>query len=207
MEQAGGRIACRALGAEDEVLWRLGLAGDGEAFGLLFDRHRERVLGHAYRFAATRQDAEDLVAAAFLELWRLRRRVRLVDGSVLPWLLATTTNLGLNAARARRRYRRLLEHLPRAEDHPDASVVALEAHSLGIDGRLRDGLGALKPKDAQLLVLVALEGYSVLEAADCLQLSEPAARARLHRARIKLQKQLMGLELTPRGLIGREEVR
>ncbi len=86
-------------------------------------------------------------------------------------------------------------------------MVALEAHSLGIDGRLRDGLGALKPKDAQLLVLVALEGYSVLEAADCLQLSEPAARARLHRARIKLQKQLMGLELTPRGLIGQEEVR
>lgn len=207
MEQAAGRIGCRGLDAEDEVVWRRGLAGDGEAFGLLFDRHRERVFGHACRFAATRQDAEDLVAAAFLELWRLRERVRLVDGSVLPWLLATTTNLGLNAARARRRYRRLLEHLPRAEDHPDAAAVALEAHSLGIDGRLRDGLGALKPKDAELLVLVALEGYSVLEAAECLQLSESAARARLHRARARLQKQLAGVELAPRGLIGQEEVR
>jgi DNA-directed RNA polymerase specialized sigma24 family protein len=100
-----------------------------------------------------------------------------------------------------------LEHLPRAEDHPDAAAVALEAHSLGIDGQLRDGVRELKPKDAQLLVLVALEGYSVLEAAECLQLSESAARARLHRTRARLQKQLAGVELVPRWLIGQEEVR
>lgn len=123
---------------------------------------------HACRLAASRQDAEDLVATAFLELWRRRDRVRMVNGSVLPWLLATTTNLGLNARRATRRYQRLLERLPRAESQPDVVSVALETHSLGIDGRLRAGLQSLKPEDAQLLVLVALEGYSVVEAAVCL---------------------------------------
>lgn len=190
----------------DEVLWRRSLAGDGEAFGLLFDLHRGRVFRHACRLASTRHDAEDLVATAFLELWRLRARVRLVDGSVLPWLLATTTNLGLNAARASRRYRRLLERLPRADPQPDAAEVALEAHGLGIDGRLQAGLRSLKPTDAQLLVLVALEGYSVLEAADCLALSEPAARARLHRARTRLRERAMGEPALP-GLIGQEDIR
>ncbi len=174
---------------------------------MLFDRHRNRVFRHACRFAATRQDAEDLVAAAFLELWRLRRQVRLVDGSVLPWLLATTTNLGLNAARARRRYRRLLECLPREHDHPDAAAVAMGARALGIDGRLKDALRGLKLEDAQLLALVALEGYSVREAAACLQMSEPAARARIHRARARLQGELGRRGPAPTDLSGREEVR
>lgn len=65
-------------------LWRRCATGDGEAFGLLFDRHRERVFRHACRLAASRQDAEGLVATAFLELWRLRDRVRMADDSVLP---------------------------------------------------------------------------------------------------------------------------
>jgi DNA-directed RNA polymerase specialized sigma24 family protein len=63
-----------------EALWRRSLEGDGEAFGALFDRHRDRVFGHACRLADTRQDAEDVVASAFLELWRRRAEVRLVDG-------------------------------------------------------------------------------------------------------------------------------
>jgi len=49
---------------------------------------------------------------------------------------------------------------------------------------------SLKPKDAQLLALIALEGYAVNEAATCLDLSPEAARARLHRARRRLQERL-----------------
>src|ERR1700733_6941569 len=109
----------------DEWLWSRSLAGDGRAFGGLFDRYRDTVFRHACRLAGTRQDAEDLVASAFLELWRSRSKVQLVDGSVLPWLLVTTTNLGRNASRARRRYRRFLERLPRVEEHPDTADVAL----------------------------------------------------------------------------------
>ncbi len=74
----------------DSTLWGRSLTGDGEAFDVLFDRHRDRVFRHACRLADTRQDAEDAVASAFLELWRCRAKVQLVDGSVLPWLLVTT---------------------------------------------------------------------------------------------------------------------
>ncbi|WP_396133584.1 RNA polymerase sigma factor [Arthrobacter sp. 1088] len=47
-----------------------------------------------------RHDAEDATAAAFLELWRRREGVRLVDGSILPWLLVTTTNTARNLQRS-----------------------------------------------------------------------------------------------------------
>jgi RNA polymerase sigma-70 factor (ECF subfamily) len=174
----------------DEALWRRSLDGDGEAFGALFDRHRDRVFRHACRLAHTRHDAEDVVASAFLELWRRRADVRLVERSVLPWLLVTATNLGRNTARGTRRYRQFLERLPRAQDQPDVAEVALDTHALGVDARLRAGLRALSKTDAHLFVLVALEGYPVAAAAEQLELSLSAARARLHRVRTRLREQL-----------------
>jgi RNA polymerase sigma factor (sigma-70 family) len=174
----------------DEALWRRSLDGDGEAFGLLFDRHRERVFRHACRMAQTRHDAEDVVASAFLELWRRRADVRLVEQSMLPWLLVTATNFARNTARATRRYRQFLERLPRTRDEPDAAEVALDTHALGADAKLRAGLQALNKTDAHLFVLVALEDYPVSAAAEQLQLSVPAARARLHRVRTSLREQL-----------------
>ncbi|MEO8969024.1 MAG: sigma-70 family RNA polymerase sigma factor [Solirubrobacteraceae bacterium] len=188
---ADGGVVPSAI-ESDEVLWRRSLAGDGEAFGALFDRHRDRVFRHACRIVQTRHDAEDVVASAFLELWRRRTEVRLVNQSVLPWLLVTATNLGRNTARSTRRYRQFLERLPRAPDQPDVAEVALGTHALGIDARLRAGLRALKKTDAHLFVLVALEGYPVAAAAEQLELSVTAARARLHRVRIKLREQLGG---------------
>jgi RNA polymerase sigma-70 factor (ECF subfamily) len=145
------------------------------------------VFRHAWRLAENRQDAEDVIATAFLELWRLRARVRVVDGSVLPWLLATTTNIGLNAARSRRRHRRFVERLPRIQEWDPPEDMA---HCRGVAPALKEALRTLTAKDAQLLALVALEDYPVNQAALCLDLSPEAARARLHRARRRLQQQL-----------------
>lgn len=155
----------RVSGPEtDERLWSESLGGDGRAFAQLFDRHRERVFHHGCRLVRSRQDAEDLAASVFLELWRRRSTVQLVDGSVPPWLLVTATNLGRNASRAQRRYRQFLERLPRVEEQPDAAEVAL-GRVLGVDDRLRVGLLALRKTDSQLFALVALEGYPVGAAA------------------------------------------
>ncbi|MGH2910056.1 MAG: hypothetical protein ACRDK8_12235 [Solirubrobacteraceae bacterium] len=66
-----------------------------------------------------------MAASTFLELWRRRADVRLVDQSVLLWLLITATNLSRNAARGTRRYRQFLQRLPRAQGQPDITEVAL----------------------------------------------------------------------------------
>ncbi|HEX3803571.1 MAG TPA: RNA polymerase sigma factor [Solirubrobacteraceae bacterium] len=180
----------RSSARNEERLWRRSLEGDGAAFGRLFDLHRDRVFRHACRLAESRQDAEDLVACTFLELWRCRDRVRVADGSVLPWLLVTATNLSRNAARGRRRYRQLIERLSRADDHPDVADLAAENRALGMDATLQAALRSLGKTDAQLFALVALEGYSVGDAAELLKLSVPAAQTRLHRTRVTLRTQL-----------------
>jgi RNA polymerase sigma-70 factor, ECF subfamily len=174
----------------EESLWRLSLEGDSAAFGSLFDLHRDRVFRHSCRLVESRQDAEDLVASTFLEFWRCRDHVRVVDGSVLPWLLVMATNLSRNALRGTRRYRQLIERLARVDDHRDGADVAVENHVLGIGATLQAALRSLGKTDAQLFALVALEGYSVGDAAELLELSVPAAQTRLHRTRVKLRTQL-----------------
>ncbi|MGB3910709.1 MAG: sigma factor [Pseudolysinimonas sp.] len=82
----------------DAAEWARAVDGDGEAFGRIFDRHRDRVLRHGLRLAPTTNDADDLVAITFFEAWRNRERVRVVDGSVLPWLLVTATNVALRTS-------------------------------------------------------------------------------------------------------------
>lgn len=177
---------------DDAGYWQRSLEGDGDSFGLLFDRHRDRVFRHAKRLAESTADAEDVTAAAFLELWRRRRAVRLVNGSVLPWLLVTTTNLWRNQRRASRRYRNFLSRLPR-EIHADSAETALDRDPFETtDVRLGAALRALSTQDQHLFTLVALEGYSIADAAAVLQVSPSAAKTRLHRARQRLRADLAG---------------
>ena len=61
--------------------------GDTSAFEALYDRHVSRVHAHCARQLGSVQEADDLTAMVFLEAWRRRASVRVVDSSVLPWLL------------------------------------------------------------------------------------------------------------------------
>ena len=165
--------------ADLEVL-AAAVAGDPRAFAVLWDRHRDRVFGHALRLTRVRTDAEDATAIVFLEAWRKQARIRDVDGSILPWLLVTTTNVCRNLQRAGRRYRAALDALPH---------VAERREPTGTDLDLQAALRTLPAVDQQLLGLT-LEGYSTAEAAQAVGLSPGAARTRITRARQGLRTHL-----------------
>jgi RNA polymerase sigma-70 factor (ECF subfamily) len=176
---------------DEQGLWKRSLQGDPDAFGALFDRHRDRVFRHAFRLAQDGHDAEDITATAFLQLWRRRSSVSLTAGSVLPWLLVTATNSALNLRRSAGRYRSLLDALPRPGDSPDAADVFLDGNPLeGLDSLLASSLRSLGARDLELVTLVVLEGYPAAEAAGLLGLTPAAANSRLHRARHKLRSVL-----------------
>ena len=63
--------------SEEAERWAAALAGSSEAFTWLFDLHRDRVYRQALRMLGSVHDAEDVTAAAFLELWRRRDDVSL----------------------------------------------------------------------------------------------------------------------------------
>lgn len=173
-----------SAGEADE--WTGACAGESAAFAAVYDRYRERVYRVALRLSENRHDAEDITATAFLELWRRRADVRVVGGSVLPWLLVTASNAARNHARSIRRHRKLIDAIPRGSDD---GVAAYEAVDDAVDhADFVRALRRMPDRDRALLVLTAIEGYSAVAAAEALGISAGAARTRLHRLRSILRE-------------------
>lgn len=169
--------------------------GDEAALGEIFDRHRDRVFRHVCRSSDSIEEAHDITAVVFLEAWRKRRSARFVDGSILPWLLVTATNVSRNQNRTRRRYRALLARLPLPEPHPDHALQALErAAALERRTDVKAAFQRLSPLDQEILTLCVLEELSVREAATALGVPPGTIKSRLSRAKGHLAARLQHLD-------------
>ena len=181
----------------DSGEWRAVLAGDGEAFARIFDRHSQRVYRHSLAMVPAADDAQDVVGVTFLEAWRRRADVRFVDDSLLPWLLVTASHSSRNITRAARRYRNLLEHVPRPEPLP------------GPEGTIHDGAAVTALRDLpthhrDVVALCVIEGFSEAEAAEALGVPVGTVKSRLHRAKGTLARRLRE-DVTPELLTRRPE--
>jgi RNA polymerase sigma factor (sigma-70 family) len=184
--------------ATDAELWSLVLAEDGQAFGLVFDRYRDRVFRQSLRLVHSSHEAEDVTAMVFLEAWRCRKRVRTVNGSMLGWLLVTTNNVARSHLRSTLRYRRLLGSLPKTEtvpDHSEAVAEAADASSLaaGVQG----AFFALNRRDQEILTLCVLEDLPIAEVAQVLRIPSGTVKSRLSRAKQHLVSLLGDTPFTP----------
>jgi len=174
--------------APDATLWLEAVAGTESSFATLFDRYRARVFRKAYGRVRSVSDAEDIVAVVFLEAWRNRDRMRLVEGSILPWLLTVTTNVTLNNQRTSRRYRRLLARLPQVEDAQDhADDVAHRLDSRERAASVTRALRALPAAERTIVDLCIIDELPLVTAAAALGLPVGTVKSRLHRARQRLR--------------------
>src|SRR4051812_35249674 len=109
-------------------------AGDSSAFAELFDDYARAVYNHAFRLTADWSTAEDVMAATFMEAWRLRDKVDPEGGSLRPWLLGIATNTARNQYRRNRRYRAAAQAAAAAElSVPDHAEDVADR----LDGRQR----------------------------------------------------------------------
>ena len=190
LQRVGASRTLHSVTDSDEQDWARAVAGEGEAFGRVFDRHRDRVRRHARGLAPSPGEAEDVVSVTFLEAWRKRDSIRFVDQSMLPWLLRTATYTCMNLARAERRYRAALARIPAADPSPDpADLVG--------DGEIFRAMQRLPLGDQEIITLCILEDLSAEDAARLLGVRASSARSRLSRARARLRDEAHGLR--PRG--------
>lgn len=171
----------------DEALWLLAIDGDGDAFGRLYDRHRDHVLRHALRLVGSPHQAEDITAIAFYEAWRRRKHVRIVNGSIVAWLLVTTNNTVRNHNRQRRRYSAFLDQLPPPSAAEDVADEIADAEEREQQARaLRAAFAQLKPQERDVLTLCVIEGLNRGQVAAALGIAEGTVKSRLHRAKNRL---------------------
>jgi RNA polymerase sigma-70 factor, ECF subfamily len=183
-----------APGPSDADLLRSHVAGDSAAFGLLFQRHKDRLWAVALRTTCDPEDAADALQEAMISAFRRAKDFR-GDSAVTTWLHRIVVNAALD--RLRRRPARsvswpadpdALETLLAQDGRGEPSPFVLSARPDSIDTRL-DVDAALRLLPAQqraALVLVDMLGYPVAEVAAILGLSEGTVKSRCARGRARL---------------------
>ena len=130
-----------------------------EWFDALFHAHYPRVVGMLGRLMGDRGQAEEIAADAFCKL--ARQGAASDSDGLTAWLYRVAINAGLDAVRsnARRKRREEAAARPRAAEGALDCLLAAERRE-----RVQRVLSALKPRDAQILLLRA-DGMSYRELA------------------------------------------
>lgn len=176
--------------AGDGPLWQRARGGDTAAFAVLFERHVDAVYAHCRRRGESVADAEDVTSLVFLEAWRRAGAVRIVNGSIRPWLLVVATNVLRNQWRARARHQRLLSRLPRDTEPDVADGVLADAEVARQRRALAQALGRLRCEEQEAVALCDLGAVSYAAAAAALGIPLGTLRSRLFRARRRLRQSL-----------------
>lgn len=175
---------------DDRSLLAAHVAGDAEAFGTLFARHRDRLWAVALRTTGNPEDAADALQEAMISAFRGADRFR-GDAAVSTWLHRVVVNASLD--RIRRRTVRAAAPLDDRFDPPATpGADDPEEHALAGDLR-RQVLAALErlpPEQRAALVLVDMEGWPVQEAATVLDVPPGTVKSRCARGRQRLAELL-----------------
>lgn len=167
-------------------------AGDEGAFTVLVDRHRDDVVNLTFRYLGNRADADDLAQEIFLRVYRARLGWR-PEAKFTTWLYRVAVNACLNEVRSRksRPTHRAASIGAGAGDEPalpemrDArSITPVEAvQREEMFGVVRRAVDALPERQRLALLLNKFHGQSYEELAAALELSVPAVKSLLVRAR------------------------
>ena len=168
-------------GAEEEwtLLMRAAINGDSAAYRRLLvsltPALRTVTRRNCARIGLDGGDAEDVVQEVLLAI-HLKRHTWDPDRPIGPWIMTITRNKLIDARR--RRGNRQVQQVDDLADilTAEGSDDAMDQHDLD---RLLDKLGE-RPRD--LVRSLSVEGRSVQETAERLNMSEGAVRVALHRA-------------------------
>lgn len=175
--------------------------GDAAAFGVLVERHQQRIHRLAAHMLRDRAEAEDVTQETFIRAFRAIARF---DGRSEPytWFYRITINLSLNRIRARKTSRVShdtdgLEGI--VDDAPDTSDPARAAQQKELYGALAGGIDSLSETLRTTLILVCIDGRSHEEASAILGAPEGTIAWRVHEARRKLKAFLQTRGFDPEG--------
>lgn len=183
---------------QDQELLRRARDGDYRSFEELVKRHEQRLFGLAMRILRQREDAENVVQTTFLSALEHLKDFR-EDSSFGTWVARIATHASLNTLRKRKGLRTVSIsegddetgeiHHPQLVAHwRDDPASIVEARELG--DILTDAINTLSEKHRLVFVLRDVEGLSVSETAELLDISEPNVKVRLLRARLALRERL-----------------
>ncbi len=165
------------------------LTGDIDAFSELVDAHQDRVFATCLRMLRNRDEALDATQDTFLTVFRKADKYR-AEAAFSTWLYRVTINTCYDHLRKRKR--KQADRLPEMYDPVDPrSTDAFEAVEVRPD--IEAALARLSPEFRGVVIVVDLQGMSLEQASDILEIPVGTVKSRLFRARRQLAEMLGNL--------------
>ena len=183
--------------SEELALVHAAKGGDDAAYEELVRRYDRNVFRIANHITQNREDAEDVVQEAFLKAYTNLDRFQ-GNSKFYTWLVRIAVNEALMKLRKRKpeRFVSLDEDIQVGEESVPRDVADWSPNPEQQYGQaelkeiLTKTIQGLPPGFRTVFVLRDVEGLSTEETADALELSIPAVKSRLLRARLQLRERL-----------------
>ncbi len=175
--------------------------GDDEAFSTLVKSYQDRLTTIFFHMTRSQESAEDLAQDVFMRIYRARNGYQ-PNAKFSTWLFRIANNLAINAHRDKSRRKEV--SLPTGEStsmsgvRPEEQVLAdksalmptrqLDKHELQIV--VQKAMDQLNERQRLTVLLHKFEGMSYSDIAETMELTVPAIKSLLSRARDSLRTSL-----------------
>lgn len=150
----------------------------------LIDEFGAPLYRYAFHFMRNEEDAKDIVQDVFEKLWINRKKIDLER--VKSWLYKCAHNAMINFLNKKSRTRYMdSQSLPERPSMPDSTFESQQM--------VERIVNILPPVQKSIILLRDIEGYSYDDIGQILDLSPSQVKVYLFRARMKIKKQLKGL--------------
>ena len=183
----------RVASQSEAELLKLSMAGDEDAFLLLYERLKLPIFRYAFYMTGSQASAEEVVQEVFISLLKSGDRYKPAQGDLAGFVFGIARNF----IRRLKKRERLTEELPGDEALLRKSLTRPEAEDLsaqvirdqGVE-RIRTAIAFLPDHYRQVIVLCDLCELSYTAAASRLQCAVGTVRSRLNRAHALLAQKL-----------------
>ena len=166
-------------------------SGDMGAFEALFHQYKKLVFRTAYLLTGRREEAEDILQAVFVSVWKSRHTFNPNKGKLTTWLHRITVNHCIGGQRKKQPVFLSLEerrpHFPdmKRQEQPEEVLVSKWEYE-----RLIKAMNSLDSKHRSVLVLRYFNDLSYGEIAQVVDIPLGTVKSRINQAFKSLREQL-----------------
>jgi RNA polymerase sigma-70 factor (ECF subfamily) len=170
----------------EEALISRAREGDEHAFRQLVLRHQQQVRATVLGMLGDIPEADDVAQEVFVKLHENLHEFR-GDSKLSTYLVRIAINLSLNEQKKRQRQQRRLKALDSEQPPPQIEDINANPERFETRDLLQQALGQLDPEFRAVVVLRLIDGYSVKETAEILNVPQGTVASRLARAQVRLR--------------------
>ena len=178
----------------DEQLISCFQKGDEDAYVLIVERYKDKLLNFVYRYLGSYDDSEDIVQEALIKVYINKHLYREI-AKFSTWIYTIAINLARTKLAKNKKYNTLsLSNVHESDDDfdiPDTAFLPDTNADSKIQSKfIQDALNQLPENYRKLIVLRDIHDFSYEEIADMEGLPMGTVKSRINRGREKLQELL-----------------